>query len=248
MFPDRTCPKCHRPIPVLATECMHCHAPLPAEEQRYHVVRAGAPAADGDLPASVRTLEETARVWYCKIGGQTVGPCLAADIRDAFSKGQIDGQASVGVQGYKAWYPIRSLPQFSHLVTGVRPVPTARPGAAAAPAPLPTLGAPRPGAPTGSPLGGPGPSAPRPMPAAPGAQGLVPSPNSQREDETLVVPPLPPPALLGIGDHTGEVADPRVRAYQAEVRSLKRLVWFFGLLAAGLALAAAVLLGLLVSG
>jgi len=229
---------------------MHCHAPLSAEEQRYHVVRAGAgaPATDGDLPASVRTLEESARVWYCKIGGQTVGPCLAADIRDAFSKGQIDGQASVGVQGYKAWYPIRSLPQFSHLVTGVRPAPSARPGASVVPAPLPTLGAPRPAGPAGPPLGGPSPSAPGSLPAAPGAHGLVPSPGSQRDDETLVVPPLPPPALLGIGDHTGEVADPRLRAYQAEVRSLRRLVWFFGLLAAGLALTSAALLGLLVSG
>lgn len=71
------------------------------------------------------------RIWYCKIGGQTIGPVTAEDIRAAYAKGQINRDASVGIRGKKDWFSIRSLPEFADLVTGVGPRPgRARPAAA----------------------------------------------------------------------------------------------------------------------
>ncbi len=264
MNPERVCPHCRNPVPLLATECLFCRKPLgvnpPAEEPRYQVIRSGQPPVDA-VPEEVRRLDEQSRVYYCKLGGQTVGPVTAADIRDAFGKGQIDGQASVGIQGRKEWYPIRALPQFSQLITGVGPVPQTRPpamqtGAAAPPAPAPW---PAPGP------AGPGPrtdagraSLPRPTPPPrPGIEGpdwgnavapmgLVPS-AAARNDETLVVAPLPSPALLQIGASTGQVVDPQLALWQKEVRSWRRLAYLFGILAGGLLLLCAALIGLLTS-
>lgn len=232
MNPERLCPRCKNPVPLLATECLFCKSPMgpnpPADEPRYQVLRAGNPPSD-IVPEEVRRLGEQSRVYYCKLGGQTVGPVTAADIREAFGKGQIDGQASVGIQGRKEWYPIRALPQFSQLITGVGPAPPSRPPAGR-PTPLP-----RPGAESGD---------PRPTAAQ---LGLFPS-GTSRNDGTLVVAPLPSPALLQIGSSTGQVVDPQLALWQQEVRSWRRLAYVFGILSGALLLLSAALIGLLTSG
>jgi hypothetical protein len=256
---------------LLAQACVQCGAPLTEPEPiepRYHVQRAGAqpspaggaapdPAPGAGLPRDIPSLDESAQVWYCKIGGQTVGPCLAADIRDAFAKGQINGEASVGVRGHKAWYPIRSLPQFAQMITGVglAPSPRAaslRPGPAGAPPPGPAAGTAAAGQGAGV---APGPGAPpAPTSACQPAPGAAPpgrpttSATGQREDETLVVPPLPPPSLMEVGNQTAQVHDPAVAAWRAEVAALRRKLWILGALTALLGLCSAVLLALLLSG
>lgn len=237
---DRVCPYCHTPVAPLAEECPRCGAGLPGAGPRYHVVRANRPNAGPgaprpasqptaaplpaatDLPPGVTTINEMARVWYCKIGGQTVGPVLAEDIRTAFSKGRINGQASVGVQGYQAWYPIRSLPQFAHMITGVGPVPAPRGPAQAQPAPriaAPPLAA----SPAPAHASGPAPASP-PAHAVPMELGRPSSPQTDRDDETLVVAPLPPPGWLAVGDSTGQVTDPRLQSLSTEVGRLRKLV------------------------
>lgn len=278
MNPERLCPNCRNPVPLLSAECLYCHRPLgpaqPAEEPRFQVVRAGQPVVDS-VPEEVRSLDEQSRVYYCKLGGQTVGPVTAADIREAFAKGQIDGQASVGIKGRKEWFPIRALPQFSHLITGVGPKPAPR--APAAPPSLPTppasaarsTGAPpspasaarsagAPPSPTGPrgdaaraladrPTALPRPggdgrrSAATPLPALSGPSSI------SRNDETLVVSPLPSPALLAIGGSTGQLTDPQLAAWQREVRSWRRLAIIFGVLSGALVLLCAALVGVLAS-
>jgi len=247
---------------------VQCGAPLTEPEPiepRYHVQRAGGPASPAGgaapgpapgagLPRDIPSLDESAQVWYCKIGGQTVGPCLAADIRDAFAKGQINGEASVGVRGHKAWYPIRSLPQFAQMITGVGLAPSPRaPSQLPGPAgpPPPAAGAPASG---GRPPPAPGPGAgaqASPFPSAPVATSEgqpTPSALGQREDATLVVPPLPPPSLMEVGNRTAQVHDPAVAAWRAEVAALRRKLWILGALTALLALCSAALLALLLSG
>lgn len=296
-------------MPPLASECVFC-APRAgaASDHPLGAVRA-APVGNGasggggqggaagpvivsgkavgsQVPPEVRNLGEQSRVYYCKIGGQTVGPVTAADIRDAFSKGQIDGHASVGIQGRKEWFAIRALPQFSHLITGVGRAPSSRstsglsgpegpaggPGIAhgMSPGPAPRGASPRPMPPPSAlprPMPAPG-AALRPMPPhgapprpsqvmpvatyAPSAlsiQGLPGLGNTSqgvlRNDETLVVPPLPHPALLAIGASTAQVRDPQLEAWQKEVRSWRRRAIIFQILTGVLLIVTASLLGIL---
>jgi hypothetical protein len=76
--------------------------------------------------------------------------------------------------------------------------------------------------------------------------GLVPS-DSSRNDGTLLVAPLPHPDLLKIGSNTGQVVDPQLASWQREVRSWRRLAFFFGVVASALLLLSAALVGILIS-
>jgi hypothetical protein len=209
-------------MPALASSCPFCG--LAPNEQRYSVVRAGQQApqpkprpAPAPSPANASTQDA---VWYCRIGGQIVGPVSAPAIREAIAKGQIDGRASVGIKGRKEWFPLRSLPQFADLATGVGRPPTARPGAQSEATRNPPLPFDAPPAPAAGPPG----TAPL-IPAAPPEPGA-------REDETLVVDPLPlTPEMVGHLD-TGGAEIPNVSAWQTEIRRYRRIAIAFGVLSA----------------
>ncbi len=255
MSQQNLCPRCNSVIPPLASGCVHCGPPA-AVDMRFNVVKAGEPfhaAANAmapvsvGLPADVLTIGEGDQVWYCRIGGQNVGPVTAAEIRGAFAKGQIDGQASVGIQGKQDWFPIRSLPQFSDLLTGIGPAPTSRPlplqTPVAASLPLPKT-APQPPAPANRrPLV-------RPANAAPVAPTPVASPN--RDDKTEIVPPLPPPGPMPGAQYATPVPSrnlpPPMAVLQDEIRRLRRLALILGFVAGALFIATAALLGLLAAG
>ena len=237
---EKRCPTCQRVMPLLATECLYCRPPRPAPtapaadaEPRYSVIRSGngaagrangapAPAA----PASKRpVLREDEAAWYCRIGGQIIGPVTAFEIRDAFTKGQIDGEASIGVRGHKDWFPIKELPQFADLVT--RPT-LAAPGYAEPPrpAPRPAAAEPRDLIAPPAPVALPRTRTPPPRPAAAPAPAPILPPRPVvppgREDDTLVVTPLPPPGPGQTPD--GSPAPPSsgtLQAWQAEVKRLR---------------------------
>ncbi|MFH2009585.1 MAG: DUF4339 domain-containing protein [bacterium] len=204
-------------------------------------------------------LKEGERVWYCRIGGQIIGPVTSTDIRDAFSKGQIDGQATVGIQGKKDWFPIRSLPQFKDMITGIGRPPQART------LPVPVMGGaslpgPRADRRTPGPVNLPqSSSSPPPVPpsipvSAPGPMFLpagLPAPaplGQQRNDETQVVPPLPPPTALPSAQSLNP-GSPGANnaALLDELGRVRRMALLFGILSGVLMIASAVLLGLLVS-
>ncbi len=260
MSNQRTCPRCRSAIPPSASACARCGAEE-ADGPRFSVVKAGEPfaaAAAGaaaplvpTLPPDVLDIGEGDQVWYCRIGGQIIGPVTAPQIRSAFSKGQIDGQASVGIRGKQDWFPIRSLPQFSDLLTGIGPAP--RPALASLPASAPRL--PPRGEPDGpSPMGLPQASAPGPpgVPLEPISAGhelpSLPIKSPEREDKTEVVAPLPPPGPVpGAQVHEPGPSSGHSQSAAAllgEIRRLRRLVLILGVLAASLFIAMAALLGL----
>ena len=272
---EKRCPRCGSIIPLLANACMRCHpqghAGPPVEDQRFSVMRSGqqlkpVAAQPTRAPADVTSIHPGQRVWYCRIGGQTIGPVTSIDIRDAFSKGQIDGHASVGIQGKKDWFLIRALPQFSDLVTGIGPAP-GPPGNPVRGGGLPPPASPqRTPAPVSipAPAGRPSRASHRPLAAAPARASaapfaaqpqlgpgflLPPRPtNAARDDETMVVPPLPiptgtaPAAAPAAGKATNELS-----FWQEEARRHRRLNVVLGILAGGLFVLSAALLGLLVS-
>jgi hypothetical protein len=243
-------------MPLLATQCLYCRPPRPVTaapaadaEPRYSVVRsgngsAGRPAAAAPARRPVLRDEEVA--WYCRIGGQIIGPVTAFEIRDAYTKGQIDGEASIGVRGHKDWYPIKELPQFADLVTRPSaPTPVVPPR----PAPAPPAAEPR------DLMAAPAPALPRtrtPMPRparAPPPAAAAPAPvaDSGREDDTLVVAPLPPPGPGQTPD--GAPAPPTsatLLAWQNEVRRLRGQVRLLLVVSGVLLTLAFVLVGLLV--
>lgn len=248
---------------------MHC-AGQGAEDIRFSVVKKGepfqaaamaaaAPVTPG-LPADVLSIGESAQVWYCRIGGQTIGPVTAAEIRGAFGKGQIDGQAAVGIQGKRDWFPIRALPQFSDLLTGIGPAPTSRPlrepvPVAAHSAPLPGRQSAPPRRPMNlPPLAQPATSlAPGPLSTSTPAMGAVaPITSPDRDDKTEVVPPLPPPGEIPGVQYVTPVPSrnlpPPPAVLLDEVRRLKRVAVILGVLAGVLFITTAALLGLLAAG
>jgi GYF domain 2 len=247
------CQRCNRVIPPLASGCVHCSPQTAAADMRFNVVKVGEPFAvaapvSAGLPADVVTIGESAQVWYCRIGGQNVGPVTAADIRGAFAKGQINGQASVGIQGKQDWFPIRSLPQFSDILSGIRPAPTARPLPAQPPA---GIGLPPPqAAPRRAPPATAGPP-PRPGPAVDqNAPRPISSPD--RDDKTEIVPPLPPPGPVPGAQYTTPIPSrnlpPPPAVLQDEIKRLQRLALILGIVAGALFITTAALLGLLAAG
>lgn len=235
-------------------------------DSRFNVVKTGQPfqaaaaataPVSAGLPADVLSIGEDAAVWYCRIGGQTIGPVTAPQIRGAFAKGQIDGQASVGIQGKQDWFPIRSLPQFSDILTGIGPAPTARPRTprAAAGAALP---GPQTAHPRRPPLILPPPAQPDPPPRLPApalpAAGGAPQPiaSPEREDKTEIVPPLPPPGQVPGAQFVTPIPSrnlpPPMAVMQDEILRLKRLALILGIVAGVLFITTAALLGLLAAG
>jgi len=269
---ENRCPRCNSVIPPQASGCAYCASQAVAAESRFNVVRRGqpfqavaaaaAPVPHG-LPADVLSIGESAQVWYCRIGGQIIGPVTAPEIRGAFAKGQIDGQASVGIRGKKDWFPIRSLPQFSDILTGIGPAPTARPLPAQAPAgaalPTPQTAHQRP-----APLNLPPPARPEPdalttqkkpavappAPSTAGASSAVHSPD--RDDKTEIVPPLPPPGQVPGAQYSTPVPSrnlpPPLAVLQDDIKRLKRLALILGFVAGALFITTAALLGLLAAG
>lgn len=77
------------------------------------------------------------------------------------------------------------------------------------------------------------------------ALGHSSSPQGDREDETLVVPPLPPPGWFSVGDSTGQVADPRVQSLTTEVGRLRKLVVTLAVLSGLLFVLAGILVALM---
>lgn len=272
MSQQKRCSRCNSVIPHKASECAYCASQAVAPDSRFNVVRTGkpfrasaaaaAPIRTG-LPADVLSIGESSQVWYCRIGGQIIGPVTAAEIRGAFAKGQIDGQASVGIQGKKDWFPIRSLPQFSDILTGIGPAPTARPLPAQAPAgaalPSPQTAHQRP-----VPLNLPPPARPDPVapaapkppalapPAPPTAGAPAPIRSPDRDDKTEIVPPLPPPGQVPGAQYSTPVPSrnlpPPLTVLQDDIRRLKRLALILGIVAGVLFITTAALLGLLAAG
>lgn len=258
-------------IPHRASGCAHCDPQATAEDLRFKVVKRGepfhraaavsAPVSTG-LPADVRSIGEGAQVWYCRIGGQIIGPVTAEQIRGAFGKGQIDGHASVGIQGKKDWFPIRALPQFSNILTGIGPAPTARPRSAPVPG-----GAGLPGPQTAhqraAPMNLPAPARPAaamaaPMPPAPAPAALPPVlatrpvASADRDDKTEIVPPLPPPGLVPGAQYATPIPSrnlpPPLAVLQDEIKRYRRLAVILGIVSGVLFITTAALLGLLAAG
>jgi hypothetical protein len=259
----KRCPLCNRVMPLLATECLYCRPPVPAatptdpgEEPRFSVIRRGlasrSGSGEGDTDQTrLPLMRENEAAWYCRIGGQIIGPVTAFAIRDAFSKGQIDSEASIGVRGQKDWFPIRSLPQFADLVTQPAipvPLPTsAAVGAAGSTASRPVESLPPEPRVVVSPAAMPAPHPPRggDGPAAPAGR---PATTAAREDATLIVSPLPPPTFGSPPDASNGTSAPNaLQVWQSEVKRLRRRVALLAITSGGLLVLALTFLGLWLS-
>lgn len=272
MSQQNRCPRCNSVIPPLASRCIHCAPQTTAEDMRFNVVKkgqsipaasAGAEPVSAGLPADVLSIGESAQVWYCRIGGQIIGPVTAPEIRGAFGKGQIDGQAKVGIQGKQDWFPIRALPQFSNILTGIGPAPVSRPLPAPA---LAGTGLPGPNQARQRPAPVPLPPPARPEPATPMAQhppgarpavppiggAPIPVTSPDRDDKTELVPPLPPPGPVPGAQYATPVPSrnlpPPQAVLQDEIKRLKRLALIMGIVAGVLFITTAALFGLLAAG